>query len=52
VNEVFSVLGTTLIPVLSPELQECMDQTKGALLQALTAGRPQNPQSLRAPGAH
>ena len=43
--------------VLSPELQECMDQTKGALLRAHTAeakGRrkPQNPQSfgLRAGG--
>ena len=43
--------------MLSPELQECMDQTKGALLRAHTAeakGRrkPQNPQSfgLRAGG--
>ena len=26
-----------LIRVLSPELQECMDQTKGALLRAHTA---------------
>ena len=47
----------TTIRVLSPELQECMDRTKGALLRAHTAeakGRrkPQNPQSfgLRAGG--
>ena len=32
-----------LIRVLSPELQECMDQTKGALLRAHTAEEAAKP---------
>ena len=46
-EEILQRIGPFVISCAEPELQECMGQTRGALLRAHPAVSPQTPRRLR-----